>query len=110
MSNEIIKNSFDSRQLASTHRRDETSSVAANGKGARQDRAAAARSSDDVTTLTDIALHVQKVEERLADAPVVSDKRVQEIRQAISDGSYRISAEHIAGKLIELELRLGGSS
>ncbi len=108
MSNHI-NSLIDSRQLANTQRRDETNSVAVNGKNAGQDGPAAARSSDGVT-LTDAALHVQEVERRLADAPVVDRERVEQIRQAIADGNYPIRAEHIAEKLIELERHLGGFS
>ncbi|MET0232726.1 MAG: flagellar biosynthesis anti-sigma factor FlgM [Rhodanobacteraceae bacterium] len=37
-----------------------------------------------------------------ADAPVDSH-RVEKLRQAIADGSYRVDADRIAGKLLETE-------
>ena len=37
-----------------------------------------------------------------ADAPVDSH-RVEKLRQAIADGSYRIDADRIAGRLLDLE-------
>ena len=37
-----------------------------------------------------------------ADAPVDSH-RVEKLRQAIADGSYRIDADRIAGKLLDIE-------
>lgn len=107
MSNEI-RNLTDNRQLANMRPRDETSSVAANGKSSGQGGLSVARG-DDGVTLTDTALRVQEVERRLADAPVVDRERVAQIRQAISDGTYPIRAEHIAEKLIELERHLGGN-
>ena len=37
-----------------------------------------------------------------ADAPVDSH-RVEKLRQAIADGSYRVDADRIAGKLLDIE-------
>lgn len=107
MSNEI-RNLIDHQQLTGARRRDEAGAVTASGKGSGKDGPAAARGGDDVT-LTDTARHVQEVERRLADAPVVDRERVEQIRRAIADGTYPIRAEHIAEKLIELERHLGES-
>lgn len=106
-----IKNLVNNQQLANARRHNETNTVASSGKGSGKDGngPSAAHIGDNVS-LTDTALHVQEVERRLADAPVVDRERVDQIRQAIAEGTYPIRTDHIAEKLIELERHLGGKS
>jgi negative regulator of flagellin synthesis FlgM len=41
------------------------------------------------------------IEATLADVPVVDAQRVDEIKQAISDGRFKVNADVIADKLLE---------
>ena len=60
----------------------------------------------DTVSLTDSARLLQKLEENVASTPVVDSQRVDQIRQAIKDGSYEINAGNIADKLLEIDREL----
>jgi negative regulator of flagellin synthesis FlgM len=53
--------------------------------------------------LTDAAVKLQAIEQAVAKASPVDDKRVEAVKQAIDDGSYRIEPERIAQKLMQTE-------
>lgn len=53
--------------------------------------------------LSDQAQQLQAIEERLRDLPEVDSARVEQIKQAIADGSYQVDSNRIADKLIALE-------
>ena len=53
--------------------------------------------------LSSQAQQLQAIEERLRDLPEVDSARVEQIKQAIADGSYQPDSSRIADKLIALE-------
>jgi negative regulator of flagellin synthesis FlgM len=63
--------------------------------------AAAGASSDAQVTVSSIGDQLQKIEATLANVPVVDAARVQEIKNAISEGRFRVDAEKVADGLIE---------
>lgn len=69
-------------------------------------RAAAAA---DTVSLTGTAEQLRRLEESLASLPVVDGQRVEAVRQAITDGSYRVDAGRIADKLLAFEQHLAGA-
>jgi negative regulator of flagellin synthesis FlgM len=64
--------------------------------------AAAAQSSDQVT-LTTSARSLQKIEEAIAQTPVVNSSKVAAVKQAISSGTYQVDAGRVADKLLQFE-------
>ena len=46
---------------------------------------------------------LDKIRESLASQPVVDRQKVESIKQALQDGTYKIDSENIATKLIEYE-------
>ena len=58
---------------------------------------------DSGVKLSDQAQQLQAIEERLRELPEVDSARVEQIKQAIADGSYQIDSTRIADKLIALE-------
>lgn len=58
---------------------------------------------EDKVTVTDTATRIRQLEASLASLPDIDNERVQAIRQAISEGSYRIDADRIAANLLKLE-------
>lgn len=46
---------------------------------------------------------LEKIRESLASQPVVDREKVETIKQALQDGTYKINSENIATKLIEFE-------
>ncbi|MDH5784969.1 MAG: flagellar biosynthesis anti-sigma factor FlgM [Chromatiales bacterium] len=65
-----------------------------------------ATNATDSVSLTDTAAHLQKLENTIAALPVVDSQRVEEIRNAITNGEYQIDAANIADKLINLDTDL----
>jgi len=51
--------------------------------------------------ISSLSTSLQKAERAMAEAPVVDQQRVDEIRQAISEGRFKINAGRIADGLIE---------
>ena len=66
------------------------------------DTPASSQSSDQVT-LTSSARSLQRLEQTIADAPVVNTSRVAQVKQSISAGTYQIDAKSVANKLLQFE-------
>ena len=62
--------------------------------------AASERSS---VSLSQQAQQLQAIEERLRELPEVDSERVNQIKQAIADGSYQTDSSRIADKLLSFE-------
>lgn len=90
--------------------RSNQSSATAGKRDAAAERSAAETQSNSQPTAADSqvklsnqAQQLQAIEERLRDSPAVDTARVEQIRQAIADGSYQPDSGRIADKLIALE-------
>jgi negative regulator of flagellin synthesis FlgM len=70
---------------------------------------AAASTSDDQLKLTDSALALQEAA-RPGDTAAIDPQRVEQVRKALADGSYKIDAGRIADRMLELDQQLGGAS
>jgi negative regulator of flagellin synthesis FlgM len=68
---------------------------------------AAASTSDDQLKLTDSALALQEAA-RPGDTASIDPQRVEQVRKALADGSYKIDAGRIADRMLALEAQLGG--
>ena len=77
--------------------------VAADRPAADTAHASQAAPADSQVKLSNQAQQLQAIEERLRDLPEVNSARVEQIRQAIADGSYQPDSSRIADKLIALE-------
>ena len=60
-------------------------------------------SAADTVSLSDNAVQLGKVDNVAIAAPVVDAKRVEEIKAAISNGSYEVDTEKVANKLMQFE-------
>lgn len=60
-------------------------------------------SAADTVSLSDNAVQLGKINSSSISAPVVDTQRVEQVRQAISNGTYEIDAEKIADKLMQFE-------
>lgn len=74
-----------------------------NGSRARPAKSAAgpAAPAGAQVQLSSLAGRLQEVEVMLANVPVADPARVAEIRQAISEGRFRVDSEKVADGLIE---------
>ena len=61
----------------------------------------------DSVSLTDTALRLAALQEKIATLPEVDASRVTELRQAIEQGQYRADPAAIADRLLQLERDLG---
>jgi negative regulator of flagellin synthesis FlgM len=68
---------------------------------------AAASKPDDQLKLTDSALALQEAA-KPGDAAVVDQSRVDQIRQSLADGSYKVNPGNIADRMIALDQQFGG--
>ncbi len=60
-------------------------------------------STADTVSLSDNARQLGKIDNTAVAAPVVDSKRVEQIKQAISDGTYQVDAGKIADKVLQFE-------
>lgn len=57
----------------------------------------------DTVSLSDNAVQLGKLENSAVAAPVVDTKRVEQVKQAISNGTYEVDAAKVADKLMQFE-------
>jgi negative regulator of flagellin synthesis FlgM len=57
----------------------------------------------DSVQITDTASHLITAEQALADVPVISPVRVGRVSDSLAAGTYKVSAERIANKLLQYE-------
>lgn len=93
---------FDPRQISSA-RKGETEAVRNETRSETGKTGAATRS--DTVELSGTAELVRAAAHRLAAGAPVNEARVQEVKQAIADGSYTVDPVRIAHKLIDADTR-----
>lgn len=81
-----------------------SSPASVSGRG--RDEPAAVESTDRVQ-LTATAQSLQRLERELREGEAFDAARVEQVRAALAAGTYKVDADTIAGKLIELERMLG---
>jgi negative regulator of flagellin synthesis FlgM len=60
-------------------------------------------STADTVSLSDNAVQLGKIDDLVVAAPVVDTQRVEQVKQAISDGTYEVNAQKVADKLMQFE-------
>jgi negative regulator of flagellin synthesis FlgM len=83
-----------------------SSAASESSAGAAASGAPAAKA-DDQLKLTDSAKALQQAAR--TDATPVDAQRVERVRQALADGSYKVDAGRIADRMIAMERQLGGT-
>lgn len=68
----------------------------------RQSSAEALETNDQVIFI-DSAKRLRAIERQLREAPVVDQAKVEDIKRRIANGSLRVNADNIAGKLLEAD-------
>ena len=68
---------------------------------AKKPAAGAAAASDDSVQLSSLSTHLQAIEKGFADTPVVDSARVDEIKQAIANGYFKVDANKVADRLLK---------
>ncbi|MDX1581503.1 MAG: flagellar biosynthesis anti-sigma factor FlgM [Alphaproteobacteria bacterium] len=75
---------------------------------AEQTPVATRPASGENVKLSSQAESLKQVEQQLADLPEVDDARIEQIRSALADGSYKIDAEKLAQKMLDMDNSIFG--
>jgi negative regulator of flagellin synthesis FlgM len=86
-----VKNSNNGGTGADKLQNDGSAAVASGTQGA------------DQVTLTSSARSLQRIEETIANTPVVNTDKVAAVKQQLSSGTYQIDSGRVAGKLLQFE-------
>jgi len=62
---------------------------------------------EDVVQLTDLGTRLQELSKAVEGVPEVDRTRVEQLRQAVADGTYQVEPAAIADRLIAMENLLG---
>lgn len=73
---------------------------------AEQARAQSARGEN--VSLSSQAKNLKQLEQRLDSYPEVDDDRIEQIKSALADGSYKIDAEKLAQKMLDMDNSIFG--
>ncbi len=63
-------------------------------------------SSQDSVSITPKAQQLSELQKKAADGPMISQKKVDELKKAISAGDYKINAEKLAENIANFESKL----
>jgi negative regulator of flagellin synthesis FlgM len=79
------------------------SRTAADARGAAPEATAPV---GDTVRLTDAAQALSRLEAQVKSAPEVDSRRVEQLRAAVESGTYKVDADAIAAKLLNLDASL----
>jgi negative regulator of flagellin synthesis FlgM len=80
-----------------------SNAVVTGKQGETAETSASAAQAGDQLTLTSSARSLQKIEDAIAQAPVVNSSKVAAVKQAISSGTYQVNSSSVADKLLQFE-------
>lgn len=81
---------------------DKSSSASESGKETTSSQAAS-----DQISVSDLSREISKIHEEIRNNPDIRPEKVREIREKIEDGTYYVSSDEIAGKIIDDILNQG---
>lgn len=76
-------------------------------KQSQQPADTAPAAGSDVVQLTNTATSLQQMEKDLATEPAIDPAKISAMKDAIASGDYKIDAERVAEKFMEVEKALG---
>jgi negative regulator of flagellin synthesis FlgM len=100
---------FNNRAGVGTNRGPDRADTREGGGVRRAPTSAGDSTATDTVNLTSTAERLKELEASMAEQPAVDPHRVEEVRQAIDDGTFEVNAERIANQLIETENLLASS-
>ncbi|MBE0487130.1 flagellar biosynthesis anti-sigma factor FlgM [Marinobacter sp.] len=75
---------------------------------AEQAKAQSPAARGESVSLSNQAKNLKQLEQKLGDYPEMDDDRIAQIRSALEDGSYKIDAEKLAQKMLEMDKSIFG--
>ncbi|WP_417519058.1 flagellar biosynthesis anti-sigma factor FlgM [Marinobacter sp.] len=58
--------------------------------------------------LSSQAKNLKQLEQKLGDYPEMDDERIEEIRSALANGTYKVDAEKLAQKMLDMDKSIFG--
>ena len=91
-----------------------TSSAKTSKQGATSESSSSSVSkgtvAQDTVKLTDQAMSLNRLQQKISDAPDTDDNKIANIKAAIANGDYKINNDRIAGKMLAQENALFGDN
>jgi negative regulator of flagellin synthesis FlgM len=63
-------------------------------------------SAQDSVSITPQAKQLNELQKKAADAPVINQKKIDELKKAISSGDYKVDPEKLAASIANFEFKL----
>ncbi|WP_372738826.1 flagellar biosynthesis anti-sigma factor FlgM [Neptunomonas sp.] len=98
LNSSFSQQALSAREKISTQRNDEGAASVSN--------AAAKPVSKDTVELSDTVKVMQAADAKIANTPDINSERVASLKAAIDSGSYKVDAERVAQKMIDLDAML----
>lgn len=76
--------------------------------GAEQARSQASSARGENVNLSSQAKNLKQLEQKLGEYPEMDDERIEQIRSALENGSYKIDAEKLAQKMLDMDQSIFG--
>lgn len=62
----------------------------------------------DNVSLSNQAKNLKQLEQKLGDYPEMDDDRIEQIRSALANGTYKVDAEKVAQKMLDMDQSIFG--
>ncbi len=82
-----------------TEVKQKTTQSASNTEQAKQSRA-------DSVSITPQAKQLSELQKKASDAPVVNQKKIEQLQKAIAAGEYKVNPEKLAASIADFEFKL----
>lgn len=79
-----------------------------NAKQAAPEQAKAQSARGENVNLSSQAKNLKQLEQKLGDYPEMDDDRIEQIRSALENGTYKIDAEKVAQKMLDMDKSIFG--
>ena len=76
--------------------------------GTEQAKSQATNARGENVNLSSQAKNLKQLEQKLGDYPEMDDDRIEQIRSALENGSYKVDAEKLAQKMLEMDESIFG--
>ena len=63
-------------------------------------------SGQDSVSITPQAKQLNELQKKVADAPVINQKKIDELKKAICSGDYKVNPEKLAASIVNFEFKL----
>ena len=85
-----------------------SSSEAPKQPGAEQARTQSTNARGENVNLSSQAKNLKQLEQALGEFPEMDDERIEQIRSALENGSFKVDAEKLAQKMLDLDKSIFG--